>query len=71
MKLTPENKAHIDGLSYEALLSHWRFAPMGDPWFQDETGDYWSKRMAELRAQPEGHKRHVAASKSLGWSRLE
>jgi len=45
VKLTPENKAHIDALSYQGLLSHWRFAPSGDPWLQGETGDYWSKRM--------------------------
>ena len=48
MKLTPD-KAYIDSLSYEQLLSKWRFAPIGDPWFQGETGDYWGKRMKELR----------------------
>jgi len=36
MKLTPENKAYIDRLSYEGLLSRWRNAPLGDRWFQDE-----------------------------------
>ena len=67
MKLTPEAKAHIDSLDYESLLSRWRFAPAGDPWFQDETGDYWGKRMAELRSQdPEGA---VRASKDIGWVR--
>ena len=69
MKLKPENKAHIDGLGYEELLSHWRFAPSDDLWFQDETGEYWRQRMAELRNQPGGNDRHVAASKSLGWGR--
>lgn len=67
MQLTDENKKHIDSLSLESLLSHWRFAPVGDPWFQGETGDYWGKRMRELRKQPGGNERHVAASKSLGW----
>jgi hypothetical protein len=67
MQLTPERKAHVDGLSYEQLLSRWRFAPVGDTWFQDETGDYWGKRMKELRAQPGGDDQHVAASKSIGW----
>jgi hypothetical protein len=66
MDLTPKNKAHIDSLSYEQLLSHWRFAPVGDPWFQGETGDYWKKRMSELRAQGADH---VGASKRLGWER--
>ena len=64
MKLTPENKASIDSRSYEELLSHWRFAPAGDLWFQGETGSYWSKRMAELKNQGANH---VGASKHIGW----
>jgi len=65
MKLTPENKAHIDAMSYESLLSRWRNAPIGDTWFQGETGEYWGKRMAEMRdADPGGA---VAASKRIGW----
>lgn len=67
MDLTPEKKEHIDSLSYEQLLSKWRFAPVGDPWFQGETGDYWSKRMSELRNKPGGNDRHVTASKTIGW----
>lgn len=65
MDLTPENKAHIDAMSYEELLRHWRFAPLGDPWFQGETGEYWSKRMHELREKDPTE--HVAASKKIGW----
>ena len=64
MKLTEENKKHIDSMSYTALLSGWRFAPVGDPWFEGKTGDYWSKRMKELREQGADH---VGASKSIGW----
>jgi len=64
MDLTPENKKHIDSLTYEALLGHWRFAAVGDPWFRGETGQYWSKRMKELR---DGGAKHVEASKTLGW----
>lgn len=59
MNLTPENKAKIDSRSYEQLLGLWRFAPLGDPWFQGETGEYWSKRMSD----------HVGASKHLGWEK--
>lgn len=66
MDLTPKNKTYIDSLSYEQLLSRWRFAPVGDPWFRGETGDYWGKRMAELRAQGADH---VGASKRLGWKK--
>jgi hypothetical protein len=69
MELTPENKETIDSYSYQQLLSHWRFAPVGNPWFQGETGDYWGKRMSELRSQPGGDARHVSTSKSIGWER--
>ena len=65
MTLTEENKQHIDNLDLVELLRRWRFAPIGDPWFQDETGDYWGKRMAELRDQSPGD--WVAASKHVGW----
>lgn len=65
MELTKENKQHIDRLSYEDLLRKWRFAPAGDPWFQGETGDYWSSRMDELKAQDPGAA--VQASKDVGW----
>jgi hypothetical protein len=64
MQLTPENKAHIDSLSYDRLLTHWRFAPAGDPWFQDETGKYWFARMHEMEAS--GVNRSEA-SKRIGW----
>jgi hypothetical protein len=67
MDLTDENKRHIDSLPYPALLSRWRFAAVGDEWFQGETGEYWAKRMKELRDQPGGHQTHVAASKEIGW----
>jgi hypothetical protein len=63
MKLTEQNKKYIDGLSYESLLSRWRFSPVGDPWFQDETGTYWGDRMKELR---EAGVDHVGASKAIG-----
>ena len=66
MDLTEQNKATIDAMSYEKLLSRWRFAPSGDPWFQGETGEYWSKRMKELREQGVDH---VGASKRLGWEK--
>jgi hypothetical protein len=63
--LTKENKTHIDSLSYVALLSRWRFAPVGDPWFQGETADYWRDRMAALRDRDPGM--HVETSKRIGW----
>lgn len=66
MDLTPENKKHIDGLSYYGLFEKWRFAPCGDPWFQGETGDYWAKRMKELK---DAGADHVGTSKALGWEK--
>jgi len=68
MDLTPENKAYIDNMDYESLLSQWRYAPIGDRWFQGETGTYWGKRMTELRSKPGGTSEHVRASKSVGWN---
>jgi hypothetical protein len=69
MKLTQDKKDYIDSLSYERLLSHVRFAPLGDPWFEGETGDYWGKRMTELRSKPGGNETHVTASKTIGWDK--
>lgn len=65
MDLTPENKAAIDSKSYTQLLSIWIFAPVGDLWFQGETGKYWYKRIIELRNQPGGNEKHVAVLKQL------
>ena len=67
MDLTEGTKKTIDGLSYVELLSMWHFAPSGDSWFQGETGSYLGKRMTELRNQPGGDAKHVAASKYIGW----
>lgn len=67
MDLTPENKKHIDSMSYEALLRSWRNSPIGNRWFQGETGEYWAERMKELRSQPGGQEKHIEASKFIGW----
>ena len=66
MELTDERKKHIDSLAYETLLYKWRFNPSGDPWFEGETGEYWGKRMAQLRSEGADH---VGASKRIGWER--
>ena len=68
MRLTAENKAIIDGKSYEDLLRRWRYAPVGDPWFEGETGGYWGERMKELRANGADH---VGASKAIGWDKKD
>jgi len=67
MQLTKEKKKYIDSKSYEALLSHWRFAPLQDSWLSGETGKYWGERMAELRALDSTKQEHTKASKAIGW----
>lgn len=67
MKLTQENKDHIDGLSLTELLRKWRHAPIGDPWIEGETGKYWGERMHALRSEPGGDEAWTRASKSIGW----
>ena len=65
MKLTDELKQKIDNMSYADMLAKWRFAPIGDNLFQDDSGKYFSDRMFALRdAKPEAA---VAASKAIGW----
>lgn len=65
MDLTKENKAHIDEMSHFDLLSKWRYAPVGDPWFQGETGQYWGARMRKLKDENPGGA--VRDSKDIGW----
>ncbi len=61
-----EMKAWIDSASYEQLLSKWRMAPAGSPWFQGDLGDYYSEAMARKKAETP-HEEQVAASKRIGW----
>jgi hypothetical protein len=68
MKLTDDIKCRIDAMSYDQLLHGWRFAPIGDPMMQDESGDYWAQRIKETRARPGGDEAHVRASKAVGWA---
>ena len=60
-------KQWIDNASYEELLRKWRFAPVGDPWFQGELGEYYAKVLAAKRDADQGE--HVRASKAIGWER--
>ena len=69
MELTPEIKQRIDEMAYVDLLRRWRFAPAGDAMFQGEVGDYYARRMNELRGRLGGAAMHTAASKEIGWER--
>ena len=64
MELTEELKKRIDDMTYKQMLSRVRFAPIGDPLFQEgEAYDYFDKRMKELKKTSD----HVQASKDIGW----
>ena len=47
-KMTPEQKTRIDSMTQEELCRKWRFASVGDPLLQGDTGDYFSKRLKEM-----------------------
>jgi hypothetical protein len=64
--MTEEIKAQIDAMDYHSLLRRWRFAPVGDPFFQGETGEYYQKRM-DAKREEVGHDEAVRASKQIGW----
>lgn len=58
-------KASIDSKSLHELIQANRFAPVGDPRFQGESGTYWLARISELRSKdPEAY---TQASKDVGW----
>ncbi|MDR2172655.1 MAG: hypothetical protein LBE32_00345 [Burkholderiales bacterium] len=65
MKVTETLKQQIDAMSYEEMLSMWRFSPVGDAMFEGESGDYFAKVMREKR---DAGADHVGASKKIGWS---
>lgn len=60
-----EDKKWIDNASYEQLLSRWRFSPVGDSIFLDDTGEYYATVMRQKRE--EDNAEHVNVSKSIGW----
>lgn len=61
------DKEYIDSASYEELLRRWRFSDFSDPIFQGEAGEYYSKRMKELRAQDPSAA--VSISMKIGWGK--
>ncbi len=65
-EIPQDMKEWIDNASYESLLSRWRMAPAGSPWFQGDVGQYYKERMAAKRDEV-GPGEHVRASKSIGW----
>jgi hypothetical protein len=66
--INPKLKQQIDGMPYEIMLQTWRFAPIGDPLFQGETGEYFAQCM-RVKKQNISNEEHVKASKRIGWER--
>ena len=63
-----KTKREIDSMTYEKMLRLWRFAPLGDPMFQGETGQYFSEVMKEKKSKLTDCE-HVRVSKLIGWER--
>lgn len=63
--MNERTKRWIDAATYQDLLTKWRFASVGDPMFQGEIGEYYSKAMAEKRKTAD----HIQASKNVGWDK--
>jgi hypothetical protein len=59
-------KTTIDNMTYESMFSLWRFAKVGHPMFQGETGKYFSEVMKEKRKLISDEE-HTRISKDLGW----
>ena len=60
-----EMKQWIDNADVESLLSKWRFAKAGSPWFVGEIGEYYSSKLKELREKNPNE--YTRASKNIGW----
>jgi len=58
-------KDWIDNASYEDLLRRWRFAPVGDLYFQGSIGDYYAEVMNKKKNELP-HEDQVRASKNIG-----
>lgn len=64
--MTDADKAEIDNMSYQSMLSQWRKTPVGHVLFQGERGKYFAEVMAKKRKEVGGAE-HVRASKAIGW----
>jgi len=45
--MTNEQKQIIDNMTQYELCKRWRFAEVGDPLFQDDTGKYYAQKLKE------------------------
>ena len=64
--MTEGQKNWIDLATYTERLKKWRFAPLGDPMFQGDTGKYYNEVMAKRREEV-GPAEHTRVSEAIGW----
>ena len=65
--MTPEQKEHIDNMSYEEMLRSVRFDPVGNEVFSGtEICTYFIDAIKKRRMEI-GPVNHAAASKAVGW----
>ena len=64
--LLKDVKKSINDMDYMSLLSLWRNAPSGHPYFQGEIGEYYSNVMRRKREEI-GNTKHTMTSKKIGW----
>jgi hypothetical protein len=59
--MTDEQKTYIDAMDQYELCQMWRFAPIGSPLLQGDTGNYFKVRLKEKGGFT------PKISKDLGW----
>jgi hypothetical protein len=59
-----EMKEWIDTATREQLLSKWRFAKLGDPFFQTEIGEYYANVLFNPKNKSTDFDK---VSKKVGW----
>lgn len=64
--MTNEDKRWIDDATCYELLKRWRHAPIGDPILQEDTGEYYKRKLGEMRERI-GDVQWSRLSKTVGW----
>ena len=59
-------RSQIAKMSYQEMLSMWRFSPSGNPLFEGKAGQYFVEKMTEKKAELEPGEA-VRISKEIGW----
>ena len=67
--MTQEEKDKIDAMSYEQMLTAWRFSELGDPRFIGEFAVYYADVMINKRNELTSLEA-AEISKSVGWIKI-